>query len=113
MKRRKKHPYLTQDGQDRESDPAQYIVNFHDGCIAGYKYFQFAEPDPVVAVTLRSHGGKAGTGRLIVSTDSDFSSLVGQDIVEMRENQLTTPIMLHIKSGVYPPVFQIQGMWSI
>lgn len=34
-----KHPYFTQEGKDRESNPNQYIANFRSGSIAGFKYF--------------------------------------------------------------------------
>ena len=35
------YPYFTQDGEDREENPGQYIANMQDGAIAGYKYFAF------------------------------------------------------------------------
>ena len=33
------HPAFSQDGEDRESDPGQYIKNMRDGAIAGFRYF--------------------------------------------------------------------------
>lgn len=36
-----KHPAFTQSGEDRESDPDQYISNMCDGATAGFKYFMF------------------------------------------------------------------------
>ena len=32
-------PYFTQDGEDREGEPGQYIANLRDGAVAGYRYF--------------------------------------------------------------------------
>lgn len=34
-------PYVTQDGDDREAGDDQYIKNIQNGCIIGYKYFDF------------------------------------------------------------------------
>ena len=36
-----KYPCFSQDGEDREGGEDQYISNFKDGAIAGYKYFDF------------------------------------------------------------------------
>ena len=36
------HPYLTQDGKDREQGSDQYIANMCDGAVAGFKYFDLA-----------------------------------------------------------------------
>lgn len=36
--------YITQDGEDRESAPGQYIANFHQGTVAGYRYFDLSHP---------------------------------------------------------------------
>ncbi len=33
------HPYFTQDGEDREENPNQYIANMTNGAVAGFKYF--------------------------------------------------------------------------
>ena len=37
------HPAFSQDGQDRESDPNQYIKNMKDGSLAGFKYFEYVK----------------------------------------------------------------------
>ena len=35
------HPAFTQEGEDREDNPNQYINNMVDGATAGYRYFDF------------------------------------------------------------------------
>ena len=51
------HPRLTQDGEDRESDPGQYIANLRDLALTGFKYFDFEEDRPTsISVSIR---GKA------------------------------------------------------
>ena len=37
----KNHPAFTQEGEDREDNPNQYINNMVDGATAGYRYFDF------------------------------------------------------------------------
>jgi hypothetical protein len=46
------HPYFTQDGADREENGNQYIANFQNGAMAGFKYFVF-EDTASVAVKIR------------------------------------------------------------
>lgn len=45
-------PYITQDGEDRECGPDQYIRGIRKQCIVGYKYFRFEECS-VVRLTVR------------------------------------------------------------
>ena len=61
------HPRLTQDGEDRESNPGQYISNLRDGAQAGFKYFNFEGERPnTISVSIR---GKA-RGILYVYDDA-------------------------------------------
>ena len=41
--RKKEHPYITQDEKDGAKDAMQYIKNFRDGAVAGYKYFDLRD----------------------------------------------------------------------
>ena len=34
-------PFLTQKGEDRERGENQYLTNFHNNCLVGFKYFEF------------------------------------------------------------------------
>lgn len=48
------HPYFTQNGEDRESDPDQYIANMRDGASCGFKYFDIIYPSKItVEVSLQ------------------------------------------------------------
>lgn len=49
------HPYFTQSGEDRESNPDQYIANMRSGATAGFKYFDF-DGLKSITVTLRGQG---------------------------------------------------------
>lgn len=58
------HPYLTQEGKDREQGSDQYIANMCDGAVAGFKYFDLRETSKV-RINIK---GKA-TGIVYVSTE--------------------------------------------
>ena len=49
------HPYFTQEGEDRENTPNQYIANMTDGSVAGFKYFNI-EQAKEIGVTVRGNG---------------------------------------------------------
>lgn len=40
---RQDHPAFSQDGQDRENDPGQYVKNLREGSTAGFKYFEYTK----------------------------------------------------------------------
>ena len=58
------HPYFTQEGEDREENPGQYIANFTDGALAGYKYFEF-KGEEKITITYRG----AASGILHIGLD--------------------------------------------
>lgn len=48
------HPRLTQEGEDRESNPGQYIANLRDGALVGFKHFAFESDRPTsISVWIR------------------------------------------------------------
>lgn len=49
------HPYFTQEGEDRDDNPNQYIANMNDGSVAGFKYFEIDDVSSVSAV-VRGNG---------------------------------------------------------
>ncbi|MFV0362814.1 MAG: family 43 glycosylhydrolase [Suipraeoptans sp.] len=57
------HPYLTQDGADREDNPNQYIANMTESAVAGFKYFELKKLKAIV-ITVR------GTGKGIMEVSS-------------------------------------------
>ena len=60
------HPYFTQDGEDREDGPNQYIANLRDGSWAGFKYFDIRKSDRI-KVCMRGNA----EGELLVQDDRD------------------------------------------
>lgn len=72
-KRLKLHPYFTQSGKDRESDGDQYIANFRNGAVAGFKYF---EMDDANQIHIEVRGNAIGI--IQVSDQADFINLCAQ-----------------------------------
>ncbi|MBQ9308946.1 MAG: family 43 glycosylhydrolase [Clostridia bacterium] len=65
------HPYFTQEGEDREDHPNQYIANMTDGARAIFKYFDLASPKRI-AVRVR---GKA-EGRFRVTAEEAEAAVI-------------------------------------
>lgn len=61
------HPYFTQDGEDREDNPNQYIANIRDGAWAGFKYFAMRGGAGKMKVCTRGNA----CGELLVRTERD------------------------------------------
>ncbi len=64
------HPYFTQEGNDREDDPNQYIANMTNGSVAGFKYFDIHNLEGI-KVTVRGEG----KGILKVSTGIEYEAI--------------------------------------
>jgi arabinoxylan arabinofuranohydrolase len=101
------HPYFTQEGEDREDHPNQYIANMTDGAIAGFKYFDFGD---VSEILVQVKG--TGNGKLQVST-----TLGGEEAAEIAISPgqewriFTAP--LTINHGVNALFFTYKGEGSI
>ena len=112
-KEREQHPYITQDGVDRDSDPGQYIGNFHDNCVAGYKYFEVTSQNNYLQVTFRTHQNRVGAGKILVSSDMDFSNVLAEQTVTFTGNDHKAAMKLSIKPGVYALYLKYQGTGSM
>lgn len=64
------HPYLTQEGPDREENPNQYIHNLQDGAKAGFRYFRM---DGAASIGVVVRGAAQGT--LVVAGGEDGQTL--------------------------------------
>lgn len=61
------HPYFTQDGEDREENPGQYISNIQNGAWVCFKYFNIDVSEGEISVCIRGDA----QGELLVKTDKD------------------------------------------
>ena len=102
---KKDYPFFTQSGKDRENDPDQYIANFCDGAVAGFKYFDFDGKTARIGVTL---SGKA-QGTMSVSTEIDGTpvAVIGIDSSGKEPKRISAPAT--IEAGVKPLYFTYHG----
>lgn len=96
------HPYITQEGVDRENDPNQYVANIRNGTIIGYRYFDLTNADSIT-VTMK---GFAHHGILFVSTTEDGAA-IGEIPIRFFTSQQTAK--LHGISGVSALYFRYEG----
>lgn len=101
------HPAFTQEGEDRECDPNQYINNMRDGATAGYRYFLF-ETAKRIRVTLRG----TGTGIMVVR-DERGGRVAAQIPVEPSEEWAEFEADLTIEAGRRPLYFTYEGKGSV
>ena len=76
------YPFFTQDGEDREEDPDQYIANMRDGAVAGYKYFVFQGINEI-AVKIRPCKKESIPSEEIKGSFRVSSSLRGEGLGEI------------------------------
>ena len=102
------HPYFTQDGEDREDNPNQYIANMNEGSVAGFKYFIF---DKVEEISVKVRGN--GKGSFLISTE-----MGGRPIAEIlftaQSSEWETFITpMNIEEGAKPLYFMYKGEGSV
>lgn len=101
------HPAFTQEGEDREDNPNQYIDNMRDGAVAGFKYFDFSGASRI-SVTVRG-GGK---GRFIVRDGLEGNVVAEIPTAQAKEwSDFDAP--LHISDGVHPLFFTYEGEGAV
>lgn len=92
-------PYFTQTGDDRESDPYQFIANMKEGSWCGFKYFAFTGEEKAISVR------GLGAGRFTVSTDQD-----GKDAVA--DVPVNGTSQLNVSEGTHALYFTYHGVDS-
>lgn len=68
--KQKNAPYITQDGEDRDAEPGQYLHRIKNGCVIGYKYFQFYETN---CIQIRIRGNIEG--KIIIGANNGQRNL--------------------------------------
>ena len=97
------HPAFTQEGEDREDNPNQYINNMRDGATAGYRYFNFQKANQI-SVTTRG----TASGKFIVK-DERFGKVVAEIKIEPSEKWQTFTAPLSIDDRKHPLYFTYEG----
>jgi len=95
------YPYITQTGEDRESDPCQYIRNMREGSIAGYKYFECDCSEIIIEAR--------GQGRIEILTDLNSPPLAVISVDSVDFAAYTAPFAFE---GVKPVYLRYRGDMS-
>ena len=101
------HPAFTQEGEDREDNPNQYISNMVDGATAGYRYFDFRTARKI---TVEVRG--TGEGELVVR-DGREGREVSRIPISPSEDWTPFTAMFFAESGRHPLYFTYEGPGSI
>lgn len=108
----KKHPSFTQDGEDREDNPNQYINNMRDGAKAGFRYFDFKNKMPnEISVKVR---GKA-EGLLNVFDDENNGKLLASIPIKVNDKNKWCDFSneFKVEAAIKPIYFIYKGKGSI
>ena len=100
------HPAFTQEGEDREDNPNQYINNMVDGATAGYRYFDFKTAKKI-SVEVRG----TADGEFVVR-DGLGGEVVSRIKVEPSEGWTTFSAPLSIGAGRHALYFTYEGNGS-
>ena len=79
----KNKTFLTQSGEDRESGEEQYVTNFHNNCIAGFKYFNFKD---FKGISFKLRG--RAKGKIFIS-NSEKGDFVGECAIDINCDEWT------------------------
>lgn len=101
--RKKWHPYITQNGKDRDQHPTQYIAHIKDGTTIGYKYF---EPGSTAMIL---HVEGHAKGDILVATDDEFKHLLGMGQCTINKYQQTCEIKLKETTKVHALYIRFKG----
>ena len=101
------HPFFTQSGVDRESDPDQYIANMRDGAWCGFKYFAFTGQ---TGLTVFARGD--AKGELLVSTARNGMPVA---VIPIAPAKAWTPFEAEFLplSGTHPLFFAYRGTGAV
>jgi len=101
------NPFITQDGEDRENNPNQYIKNIKEASTIGFKYFNFHNAKRII-VTIRGQG----KGKLIVR-DGLNGNIVSTIEVFPSQTWTSYASSLAIAKGIKPLYFSYVGFDNI
>lgn len=114
------HPYFTQGGEDRESNPDQYIANMRDGATCGFKYFDFSGPKKIsLELSFRCTDGEvvpagaAGVFEVFLDDEKEVFCRIpiafeAQNIKEI----FSAPVQVKVK-GVHALRMRYKGMGAV
>lgn len=90
---------ITQDGEDRECEPGQYVKGIRDNCLIGYKYFRF---DQCKGVALSLRGNAKGILHIKLTENGESVATMPLELASAEWQIIEIPLSLNSeKSGFY------------
>ena len=108
------HPYFTQDSPDADTDGHQFISNFCDGAVAGFKYFNFVNAR---SITVKARGNMNGLLEVYSSHDLPATTKTNELPVAVinltpSSDWISFDAQINIENGISPLFFTFSGTGS-
>jgi len=95
-------PKITQEGRDGDEEPG-YISNMRDGCIAGFKYFDFKNTG---RITIKTRGYANGLFEIKTSLNGETLASIPVRYANIWTEGSTD---IHLPDGISPLYFEFKG----
>ncbi len=103
-------PRITQDGEDRECEPGQYIRGIRENSLIGYKYFCFEQ---CMGVTLMVRGNADGVIEIKIAKDGEAVSSVYMELDTLEWSKIEVPLMITDEKCAFYITFKGQGAFDL
>lgn len=101
------HPYFTQDGEDRENNPDQYIANLRSGSVVGFKYFDIKDLKQI-SVSTRGNGN----GKIHILADLSLKPFACI-LISPSDDWIVTSAEVELKPGITAFWFRYEGSGAV
>lgn len=103
-------PRITQDGEDRECEPGQYVKGIRDNCIIGYKYFAFEQCE---SVTFTVRGNAKGTLYIKLTEEGEPVASLPMEISATEWEKVTAPLVVSSEKSGFFLAWQGEGAFDL
>ena len=103
-------PRITQDGEDRECEPGQYIRGIRKNCLIGYKYFDF---DHCKSVTLKVRGDAKGVLEIRLTEEGEPVACLPMELATAEWTTIEVPLELTGEKCAFYISFDGEGAFDL
>lgn len=96
--------YITQEGEDRETEPGQYLYGWKNGWIVGYKYFDLFD---LKSIRIKVRGKANGLIKVSTKREEEFIGEGFLNIDSMDWTDIIVPV--NTRNGIAPLYFTFDG----
>lgn len=100
-------PCITQEGEDRECEPGQYLKGMKQGCLVGYKYFDFQSTKKI---TFNIRGNASGILKVSLKEKDMYVKDIHIELIE--ESWTSIEANVDFQDGVHALYFEFVGEGS-